>query len=47
MYYVVIKGKYAVSKIPYATYNEAVEGENRAKRKIAFIHCDIEVVYEH
>lgn len=41
MFYVVIKGKFETLKIRYDTEEQAEQGMKRAKRKIAFAHCDI------
>lgn len=44
MFYVIIKGKYETTKIPYENKEQAEAGMGRAKRKIAFAHCDISIV---
>jgi hypothetical protein len=38
---VCIKGQYETSIIKYPTHALAVEGLNRARKKIAFKHCKI------
>ena len=39
-----IEGKYSALVVEYDSYDEACAGADRARRKIAFSRCEIEVI---
>jgi len=39
-----IKGRYSVLVIEYQSFDDACAGAERARRKIAFINSDVEVI---
>lgn len=41
-----IDGKYSTLKVDYDSFDEACAGAERARIKIAFARCEIEVIHD-